>query len=101
MIDFIKIAKFLAANLLGFYITPFVFTVAVKFGFFPSLPEGGDLHSFEFLLGGGMWFWVAGGLLSIGYFFAEGKKASRWFVFAPLYFPFIYDVVILGYLNLS
>ena len=101
MIDFTKVLKFLFVNAVGFFLTPLILTVAVKFGFFPKLSGGGNANHFEFILAGGMWFWIAGGLASVGCFFVEGKKMGRWLIFAPLYLPFIYDIAALIYTNIT
>lgn len=101
MIDVFRIAKFLAANACGIFITPFILTAAIKFGFFPRLPEGENLPYFESWLGGGMWLWIVGGLLSIGCFFVEGKKIGQWLLLAPVYLPLIYSIGILVYMNVN
>ena len=100
MIDFKKIIVFLIANGAGCALTPFILTVALKFGVFPQPVSGDSPKMLEYAVTNGMWLWLLGALVSIGYFFAERKKTSRIFVLAPLYLPFLYNAVTLIYLNL-
>lgn len=98
MTEFLKIVKFLLANACGFYVTPVLLTLAVKFRIYPQVPQEHASRIFEFMLTGGMWSWIAGGLLSIGFFFIEGKKTKRAFLAAPALLPAAFCVIALAYL---
>lgn len=99
MLDIAKIIKFLAVNIIGVFLTSMFLTMALRLGFFPQLPQEQNFHVFANLLSGGIWCWIVGGLISLGYFFTDSRKRARWFLAAPFLLPLIYNCGILIYLN--
>ncbi len=99
MLNIITIILFVLVNVAGFYTTPIVGNVAIKLGFFPSLPVGEHMEYFKFMyFGGGQWVWIISAIASIGYFFArDGLK--NWLLLAPMYVTAIYCTLTLIYFN--
>jgi hypothetical protein len=101
MVNVIKILLFILVNAGGFEILPTMYVIAAKFDFLPQLPTDAMVQSFSFwFFKLGPWVWVASALASVGYFFTQGEMKT-WFILAPLYIPFIYDVGVIVYFNFA
>ncbi len=91
---------FILVNVLGFFSFSLVFYIAYFTGYLPAdLPEESRQIFFFSFFGGTIWAWIAGLLISLGYFFAKTKKLRRLLLFAPVYLPVTYGLLNLIYFN--
>lgn len=92
--------KFVFVNLLGFFSFGAIFYLAYFTGNIPSGLAGEDKGIFfQSFFGGTVWAWIAGFIVSCGFFFAGSPALRRVLLLAAVYIPVTYGVLNLVYFN--
>jgi hypothetical protein len=85
---------FLLTAMAGFLGVGIVFYIAMFTGSLPEDPAAAGPSFMMYFLGGMMWAWVIGVLLSLGYFVSRTRLGLA-LLWAPVYLPVIYAPVVL------
>lgn len=97
MPDIVRILFFVFTNVLGFFTVSLVLYGSTALGLNPeNIPEN-LLAKFQTLyLGGTMWAWIAGMVLSLGYFFTNKTLRILW-LWMPILLPVVYASGVLAF----
>jgi len=87
---------FIIANLAGYMSVAVIANFAIQAGIFPEISDPAQMNAFKYwYFGGGTWAFIAGALVSLGWFFVKSKLRFA-LLLAPLYTPIIFSLVILA-----
>ncbi|MCB9978671.1 MAG: hypothetical protein H6862_03580 [Rhodospirillales bacterium] len=98
MPDIVRILFFVFTNVLGHFMVSLVLHGSTALGLITprDIPEN-LLAKFEILyLGGTMWAWIAGMVLSLGYFFTNKTLRILW-LWMPVLLPLLYASGVLAF----
>lgn len=102
MFKLIDLVWLILVNILGFFSFGLVFYAAYFTGMLPTgeIPEETMSTFLTLFLGGTMWAWVLGAVVSLSYLFTKKDKGVRILtLWAPVYIPVLYSIVSLVYFS--
>lgn len=96
MLQIVKILLFVTVNVAGYFVIPLILGFLFKYDLYPNLSHDAKEAFQDWLMGGGVWAWIAAAAASVGYFFVQGELRT-WLILAPLYVPFIFGMSVVLY----